>query len=172
MTSAAWAGRVQVASFFFSKPKQTQLSIRCSPLSLPFNTKCSLFVVLPFVLLLLLLVLPLDPSPFWVLVSVNIRHNGHCTRATNMQRFHTLTLAGAVSAESIEKNIGPGAADGTVPTDLEQATGLEREELLAKLEGKELFDMEPLNMTHIGTVQDPIVVKSHDAIRFVGCTGM
>lgn len=85
---------------------------------------------------------------------------------------HSLKLAGAVSAESIEKNIGPGAADGTVPTDLEQATGLEREELLAKLEGKELFDMEPLNMTHIGTVQDPIVVKSHDAIRFVGCTGM
>ncbi|CDS12885.1 Putative Cytochrome c oxidase subunit 5b [Lichtheimia ramosa] len=80
-------------------------------------------------------------------------------------------FSGAVSAESIEKNIGPGAADGTVPTDLEQATGLEREELLAKLEGKELFDMEPLNMTHIGTVQDPIVVKSHDAIRFVGCTG-
>jgi cytochrome c oxidase subunit 5b len=48
---------------------------------------------------------------------------------------------------------------------------LEREELLAKLQGKELFDMEPLNMTHIGTPKNPIVVQSHDPIRFVGCTG-
>ncbi|KAI9494119.1 cytochrome c oxidase subunit VB-domain-containing protein [Zychaea mexicana] len=80
-------------------------------------------------------------------------------------------LSGAVSAESIEKNLGPGGAPGTVPTDLEQATGLERQELLAKLEGKELFDMEPLNMTHLGTVKNPIVVQSHDPIRFVGCTG-
>lgn len=31
--------------------------------------------------------------------------------------------------------------------------------------------MEPLNMTHIGTPKNPIVVKSHDPIRFVGCTG-
>lgn len=67
--------------------------------------------------------------------------------------------------------MGPGGKAGEVPTDLEQATGLERQELLAKLEGKELFDMEPLNMTHIGTPKNPIVVQSHDPIRFVGCTG-
>ncbi|KAG2223498.1 hypothetical protein INT45_001246 [Circinella minor] len=80
-------------------------------------------------------------------------------------------FSGAVSAESIEKTLGPGGKAGEVPTDLEQATGLERLELLSKLEGKEFFDTEPLNMTHIGTVQEPIVVKSHDQIRFVGCTG-
>lgn len=68
-------------------------------------------------------------------------------------------------------NLGPGGKAGEVPTDLDQATGLEREELLAKLEGRELFDMEPLNMTHLGTPSNPIVVQSHDAIRFVGCTG-
>lgn len=84
---------------------------------------------------------------------------------------NSLWLAGTVSAENVEKNIGPGAAAGEVPTDLQQATGLEREELLAKLEGRELFDMEPLNMTHLGTKSNPIVVKSYDAIRFVGCTG-
>jgi cytochrome c oxidase subunit 5b len=67
--------------------------------------------------------------------------------------------------------IGTGGQPGTVPTDLEQATGLERLELLAKLEGKELFDMEPLNMTHLGTKENPIVVKSMDSTRFVGCTG-
>ncbi|KAI8064500.1 cytochrome c oxidase [Gongronella butleri] len=79
-------------------------------------------------------------------------------------------LSNAVSHEA-EKSFGPGAADGTVPTDLEQATGLERQELLAKLEGRELFDVEPLHMTHLGSVKEPIVVKSHDPIRFVGCTG-
>ena len=41
--------------------------------------------------------------------------------------------------------LGPGAPDGTVPTDLEQATGLERLELLGKLEGKDIFDMTPLD---------------------------
>lgn len=80
-------------------------------------------------------------------------------------------LAGAVSKDTVETNIGPGAAPGEVPTDLQQATGLERQELLAKLKGKELFDMEPLNMTHLGTKENPIVVKSYDNIRFVGCTG-
>ncbi|KAI9472155.1 MAG: cytochrome c oxidase subunit VB-domain-containing protein [Benjaminiella poitrasii] len=79
-------------------------------------------------------------------------------------------FSGAVG-HNVETNLGPGGKTGHVPTDLEQATGLERQELLAKLEGREFFDMEPLNMTHIGTVKNPIVVKSHDPIRFVGCTG-
>ncbi|CAM0136341.1 Cytochrome c oxidase subunit 4 [Umbelopsis sp. WA50703] len=80
-------------------------------------------------------------------------------------------LSGSVSKHDADALIGPGAAPGTVPTDLDQATGLERLELLSKLEGKELFDMEPLNMTHLGTKQNPIVVKSQDPTRFVGCTG-
>ncbi|KAI8982567.1 cytochrome c oxidase subunit VB-domain-containing protein [Pilobolus umbonatus] len=79
-------------------------------------------------------------------------------------------LSGAVG-HSADLNLGPGAKAGEVPTDLEQATGLERIELLSKLEGKEFFDVEPLNMTHLGSVKNPIVVKSHDPIRFVGCTG-
>ncbi|KAI9248395.1 cytochrome c oxidase subunit VB-domain-containing protein [Sporodiniella umbellata] len=79
-------------------------------------------------------------------------------------------LSGAVG-HSTESSLGPGAPAGQIPTDLEQATGLERMELLATLEGKQLFDMEPLNMTHIGTPKNPIVVQSHDPIRFIGCTG-
>lgn len=47
--------------------------------------------------------------------------------------------------------MGPGAPDGTVPTDLEQATGLERLELLGKLEGKDIFDMTPLDSSRKGT---------------------
>jgi len=67
--------------------------------------------------------------------------------------------------------IGPGAKPGSMPTDLEQATGLERAEILAKIEGQELFDMEPLMLTHVGTKSNPILVKSVDPERYVGCTG-
>ncbi|CAG8505396.1 3026_t:CDS:2, partial [Racocetra fulgida] len=63
---------------------------------------------------------------------------------------------------------GSGAKPGTVPTDAEQATGLERLELLAALEGKELFEMKPLSITKYGTKKDPIMVKSVDPIRYVG----
>ncbi|KAI8372169.1 cytochrome c oxidase subunit VB-domain-containing protein [Blakeslea trispora] len=79
-------------------------------------------------------------------------------------------FSGAVG-HNVESSLGPGGKAGEIPTDLEQATGLERAELLLKLQGKELFDMEPLDMTHKGTPKSPIVVKSHDAIRQIGCTG-
>ena len=38
----------------------------------------------------------------------------------------------------------PGAEPGTIPTDLEQATGLERLEILGKMQGIDIFDMSPL----------------------------
>ena len=45
----------------------------------------------------------------------------------------------------------PGAAPGTVPTDLEQATGLERLEILGKMQGIDIFDMRPLPSDRVGT---------------------
>jgi hypothetical protein len=42
----------------------------------------------------------------------------------------------------------------------QQATGLERFELLGKLEGVDVFDMKPLEMDRIGTPQDPIPIYS------------
>jgi cytochrome c oxidase subunit Vb len=45
---------------------------------------------------------------------------------------------------------GPGAAPGTVPTDLEQSTGLERLEILGKMEGVDIFDMRPLDASRTG----------------------
>ncbi|RIB05540.1 cytochrome c oxidase [Gigaspora rosea] len=66
---------------------------------------------------------------------------------------------------------GPGAKPGAVPTDVDQATGLERAELLAALEGKELFELKPLKITKYGTKKDPIRVKSVDPVRYVGCSG-
>jgi len=55
---------------------------------------------------------------------------------------------------------GPGGKTGEVPTDLEQATGLERFELLMKLKGEEAFSMEPLEVTRLGTPAEPIEVFS------------
>lgn len=70
-----------------------------------------------------------------------------------------------------ESLIGPGAKEGTVPTDLEQATGLERLELLGKLEGIDFFDTKPLDASRKGTMEDPIIIDSYDDYRYVGCTG-
>ncbi|KAG5439030.1 hypothetical protein PCANB_002362 [Pneumocystis canis] len=61
--------------------------------------------------------------------------------------------------------------EGRVPSILEQATGIERFELLQKIEGKEAFDLEPLDASRLGTPKDPIIVKSLDKTRLIGCTG-
>lgn len=50
----------------------------------------------------------------------------------------------------MEDLLPPGAPPGTVPTDLEQATGLERLELLGKMEGIDVFDMRPLDSSRKG----------------------
>jgi cytochrome c oxidase subunit 5b len=65
----------------------------------------------------------------------------------------------------------PGAARGTIPTDLEQATGLERLEILGKMQGIDIFDMTPLDASRLGTFEDPIVVKSAGDEIQIGCTG-
>lgn len=44
----------------------------------------------------------------------------------------------------------PGAQPGTIPTDLEQATGLERLEILGKMQGIDVFDMKPLDASRKG----------------------
>ncbi|KAL1956740.1 hypothetical protein VTO42DRAFT_6890 [Malbranchea cinnamomea] len=74
--------------------------------------------------------------------------------------------------QSEEDLIGPGAKPGTVPTDLEQATGLERLELLGKMQGVDIFDMRPLDASRLGTKEDPIIVKSAGPEQYVGCTGV
>ena len=44
----------------------------------------------------------------------------------------------------------PGSAPGTVPTDLDQSTGLERLEILGKMQGVDIFDMKPLDASRKG----------------------
>ena len=65
----------------------------------------------------------------------------------------------------------PGSNPGTIPTDIEQATGLERLEILGKMQGVDVFDMKPLDASRLGTIKDPIVVKSAGDEQYVGCTG-
>ncbi|KAF3928451.1 hypothetical protein ABW20_dc0103029 [Dactylellina cionopaga] len=66
---------------------------------------------------------------------------------------------------------GIAAQPGTVPTDLEQATGLERLEILGKMEGIDIFDMKPLDASRMGTMENPILAKSAGEEHYVGCTG-
>lgn len=49
-----------------------------------------------------------------------------------------------------EDLLPPGADPGTIPTDLDQATGLERLEILGKMQGIDVFDMKPLDASRLG----------------------
>ena len=59
-----------------------------------------------------------------------------------------LTIATEIKSEA--DLFGPGAQPGTVPTDLEQSTGLERLEILGKMDGVDIFDMRPLDASRLG----------------------
>lgn len=59
---------------------------------------------------------------------------------------------------------GSGGKPGEVPSDIDQATGLERLQLLGELEGIEVFDESPLDSSRIGTKADPIKVLSYVCI--------
>lgn len=65
-----------------------------------------------------------------------------------------------IEVKTEEDLIGPGAIPGTIPTDYEQATGLERLEILGKMEGVDVFDTGPLDASRRGTMETPIVVQS------------
>ena len=51
----------------------------------------------------------------------------------------------------MEDLLPPGAEPGTVPPDYNQSTGLERLEILGKMQGIDIFDMKPLDASRKGT---------------------
>ena len=55
---------------------------------------------------------------------------------------------------------GPGSTPGAVPTDEQQATGLERLQLLGKMEGIDVFNMKKPEATKKGTMANPILIPS------------
>ena len=64
----------------------------------------------------------------------------------------------------------PFPKDGQIANDLEQATGVEREEVLALLAGKERFPVDgPFD--HFGTKKNPAIVYSGYKTRIMGCVG-
>jgi cytochrome c oxidase subunit 5b len=77
----------------------------------------------------------------------------------------------AADITNIDDLVGPGAPPGTVPTDIEQATGIERLEILGKIEGIDIFDMRPLDASRKGTLDNPIIVRSAGDEQYAGCTG-
>jgi cytochrome c oxidase subunit 5b len=60
---------------------------------------------------------------------------------------------------------GVGAKPGEIPTDESQSTGLDRVQVLGLLEGVDVFDLEPLDSSRIGTLADPIKVFSAVCIQ-------
>jgi len=62
-----------------------------------------------------------------------------------------LTATIIIEIKTEEDLLPPGAEPGTIPTDLEQATGLERLEILGKMQGIDIFDMRPLPSDRVGT---------------------
>jgi cytochrome c oxidase subunit 5b len=67
------------------------------------------------------------------------------------------------------KLFGPGAPPGEVPSDELQATGLERLELLAEMQGESIFDEGPLDSSRLGTMDDPVKVFSLVGVLPVSC---
>ncbi|KAK0752786.1 cytochrome c oxidase subunit VB-domain-containing protein, partial [Schizothecium vesticola] len=77
-----------------------------------------------------------------------------------------------IEIKTVDDLTGPGAPPGTVPTDVEQATGLERLEILGKMEGVDIFDMRPLDASRLGTMESPVLVRSAGDEQYAGCTGV
>lgn len=59
-------------------------------------------------------------------------------------------LTDITEIKSEEDLVPPGAKPGTIPTDVDQATGLERLELIGKMQGIDIFDMRPLDASRKG----------------------
>ena len=79
--------------------------------------------------------------------------------ATSLRAFSTTQRAN--SGPPPPQLFGAGGKPGEVPTDIEQATGLERLQLLGELEGINVFDQEALDSSRVGTKADPIKVLSY-----------
>jgi cytochrome c oxidase subunit 5b len=138
---------------------------------------------------------------FQAAVRAAVRPAAHATRSTIKStsqisktaiRTFSLTSTRLSGGPETPKFFGPGAPSGEVPTDELQATGLDRLELLAEMQGVELFEDAPLDSSRLGTLADPIKVYSlvrvvlflssncarlfivcdhQDTERIIGCTG-
>ncbi|KAF7374869.1 hypothetical protein MSAN_00373000 [Mycena sanguinolenta] len=91
--------------------------------------------------------------------------------SSSLRAFSTTLRASSDHGAKPPSIFGPGGKAGEVPTDFEQATGLERFEMLGEIMGIDVFDETPLDSSRVGTKKDPIMVLSYDNHRVIGCTG-
>ena len=83
------------------------------------------------------------------------------TRSRHINAVRALSSTSAARSDHHAPALfGPGATPGEVPTDEQQATGIERFQLLAEMQGVDAFDKEPLDSSRVGTFADPIKVFS------------
>lgn len=88
-------------------------------------------------------------------------------RSTPSTAFRALsTTTPRFSGPAPPSLYGEGAKPGEIPSDEQQATGLERLQLLGEMQGIEAFDLEPLDSSRVGTLEDPVKVFS--LVRFAG----
>jgi hypothetical protein len=84
-------------------------------------------------------------------------------RGELMERKANWNLRTEIKTE--EDLLPPGAPVGTVPTDLDQSTGLERLEILGKMAGVDVFDMKPLDASRRGERLRPRLTGRFQALR-------
>ncbi|CAD6887949.1 unnamed protein product [Tilletia controversa] len=116
------------------------------------------------------------------LASVALRQPAFAARAAAVSRTAAAAAPAFTSVRALSSSAamrssappviqGEGSKEGEVPTDEDQATGLERYELLGRLDGVDVFNLKPLDASRVGTVKEPIKVQSLFPSRIVGCTG-
>lgn len=93
------------------------------------------------------------------------------TRMLAQAKVETKISASLADVTGPDSLVGPGAKPGTIPTEFDQATGLERLEYLGKLEGVDVFDMEKPIFEGSGSLKDPYLVPTYIGYRYVGCRG-
>lgn len=76
--------------------------------------------------------------------------NDRSTHALVMEIMLTTSRRTSTEINTEEDLIPPGAKPGTVPTDVDHATGIERLELIGKMQGIDIFDMRPLDASRKG----------------------
>eukprot|EP00054_Salpingoeca_dolichothecata_P003707 m.28148 g.28148 ORF g.28148 m.28148 type:complete len:205 (-) comp14086_c0_seq1:40-654(-) len=98
-----------------------------------------------------------------------------CARAGLSSSFGLRSIASSprcladLPEDPKESKTGLGVT-GRIPTEAEQATGVERQELLELLKGKDNpFGLEEMVDGHLGTLTNPRLVPSHSDSRLVGC---
>ena len=86
------------------------------------------------------------------------------SRVNYVLRISTTSRRSAGDHHAPPGLLGEGAPHGTVPTEVNQSTGLERLQILGHMDGVDVFDLQPLEVTRLGTKTDPILVKSYVSI--------